>query len=103
MVERDKIPLVPATLTLYVPAEPEHDRVEVPEEPRITLVGLNEHDSPADGETLEARLTVPVNPFSGEIVTTDVPLAPALMFTLFGLVDILKSGTPITTKNRFIE
>ena len=50
------------TVTVYVPALPLQDRVEVPDVPKVTLVGLSVQVSPVEGETDDARLTVPVNP-----------------------------------------
>jgi len=38
------------------------DSVEVPEFPRVTLVGDGVQLKPVAGETLVARVTVPVNP-----------------------------------------
>jgi hypothetical protein len=39
-----------------------------------------------------ARVTVPVKPFRGAIVTEEVPLTPALTATLVGLDEMVKSG-----------
>jgi len=84
-------PLVPVTVTVYVPAVPEHDRVEVWDAPRTMLEGLRVHVRPA-GDTAEVRVTVPVNPLSGATVIVEVPVAPALTVTLVGLAEIAKSG-----------
>ncbi len=60
-------PLVPLTLTLYVPDGVEDDveivNVEVPGEPEeiVTLMGLNDGIGP-EGEMPAARLTMPLNP-----------------------------------------
>jgi hypothetical protein len=48
------------------------------------LVGLNVHVKPA-GDTVDARATVPVNPFTGATVIVDVAVAPARAPTLVGL------------------
>jgi hypothetical protein len=72
------------TVTVYVPAEPEQDSVEVCATPRTTLVGLRVHVRPA-GETVEARATVPVKPLTGVTVIIDVAVAPATALTLVGL------------------
>ncbi len=56
--------LVPVTVTAYVPPTEELTvRMEVPDPPATTLtvVGLNDGDSP-DGVTAAARLMVPANP-----------------------------------------
>jgi len=78
-------------VTVYEPAEPEHDSVDVPDP--VTLVGESVHVKPLLDETLEERETAPANPLSGEIVTVEVPATPALKVTLVGLVDIVKSWT----------
>jgi hypothetical protein len=44
-----------------MPADPSHDIVEVPEVPRVMLVGDRAHVRPAVGEMLLVRVTVPVN------------------------------------------
>ena len=53
---------MPVTVTVYVPAEPEHDSVEVPEAPNVSVVGVSVHVKPEEGDTVEARATVPVKP-----------------------------------------
>ena len=63
VAECDRLPLVPVTVTVYVPADPEQERVEVPEVPSVTLVGVRVQVSPVVGETAADRLTRPVNPF----------------------------------------
>jgi hypothetical protein len=78
-------PLVPVTVTVYAPAEPEQDRVEVPEVPKTMLVGLSVQVRPVLGDTEEVRVTVPVNPFWAVTVIVDVPVAPARTVTLVGL------------------
>lgn len=91
VLERD--PLVPVTVTVYVPAEPLHDSVEVPEVPRVTLVGDRAHVRPVDGEMAAARVTVPVKPLTLVRVMVEVPAAPALTVTLVGLAAIVKPWT----------
>jgi len=59
--------------------------------PRTTLAGPNVQVKPAD-ETRAVRVRVPMNPFTGAIVTFDVPLVLAPIFSPVGLVVILKSG-----------
>jgi hypothetical protein len=65
--------------------------VDVPEPPEI-LVGLNEHVSPA-GDCMALRVTAPVNPLTGVTVIADVPVAPAKIVRLLGLVVTVKSVT----------
>jgi hypothetical protein len=84
VAEWDSVPLVPVTVTVYVPADPEHERDEVWEAPRTMLVGVRVHVNPA-GATVEASATVPVNPLSGATVIVDVAVAPASALTLVGL------------------
>ena len=75
---------MPETVTVYVPAEPEHDRVDVCEAPRTILVGLRVQVRPA-GETVEVNATVPVKPFTGVTVIVEVAAAPELAAILVGL------------------
>jgi lysophospholipid acyltransferase (LPLAT)-like uncharacterized protein len=91
--ECDRVPLVPVTVTVYVPADPEHERVDVPEVPSVTLVGVRVQVSPVVGETAADRFTVPVNPFTAVTVTVEVPLEPATNATVVGLAAIVKSFT----------
>jgi hypothetical protein len=84
VAEWDRVPLVPVTVTVYVPAGPEHDKVEVCEAPRTTLVGLRVQVKPA-GETVDVSATVPVKPFTGVTVMVDVAVAPANALTAVGL------------------
>ncbi len=69
---------------MYVPADPLQESVEVWDAPRTMLVLLKLQASPA-GETVVARVTVPVNPFTGATVIVDVAVAPASAPTLVGL------------------
>jgi len=48
------------------------------------LVGLKVQVNPA-GETVDARATVPVKPFTGATVMVEVAVAPARALTLVGL------------------
>lgn len=92
-VECDRVPLVPITVTVYVPAEPEQERAEVPEVPNVILVGVNEHVRPVVGETIAERLTPPANPFTEVTVIVEVPLEPATNATAVGLATTVKSLT----------
>jgi hypothetical protein len=77
------------TVTVYEPAEPEQDRVEVPEP--VTLVGDSVHVRPVLGETLDVSETVPAKPSSAVTVIVDVPATPAFTVTLVVLALIVKS------------
>jgi len=82
-----------------LPAEPEQDRVEVAlvvVELRATLVGESVHARPVEGETVAARLTVPVNPPEPLTVIVEVPVAPARIVTLVGLAERLKLAGGLT-------
>jgi hypothetical protein len=85
---------VPETWTLYNPAEPKQDRVEVP----VGIVALSTtdvwdrlQDNPVAGVSNELRDTVPVKPCWPAAVMVDVPEDPASTETLVGLADIVKS------------
>ena len=65
-----------------------HDSVELPDV--VTLVGVSVH-----AVLLLARLTAPVNPFSGVMVIVDVPADPALRVTLVGVAVMVKSGAAV--------
>jgi len=70
----------------------EHERVEVWEAPRMMLVGVRVHVSPA-GDTAEVRATVPVKPLIGATVIVEVAAVPAVVVTAAGLADTEKSVT----------
>jgi hypothetical protein len=76
-----------------VPAEPLHDRVEVPEVPSVTLVGVSVQLKPVEGDTDGARVTVPVNELIEVTVIVEVPAMPAIARTEVGLAVTEKSGT----------
>jgi hypothetical protein len=80
-------------VTVYVPADPEHESAEVPEVPSVTLVGFKVQVSPVAGETAEDRFTGPVNPFTAVTVMVEVPLEPATNATVVGLAATVKSFT----------
>ncbi len=67
--EWDRLPLVPVTVTVYVPFSVEVDvattREEVPDPP-VIVSGLNVVVRPL-GEADAVRVTVPVNPLEGVI------------------------------------
>lgn len=61
VAEWDKSPLTPVTVTVYTPAVPLQDRVDVWLLPRTILVTSMPQVRP-EGETELARLTVPMKP-----------------------------------------
>ncbi len=77
------------TVTVNIPVEPEQERVEVWDTPRMMLVGLRVHDMPVAGEIEEVRVTVPVNPLTGATVIVEVP--PEAPVTLVGFAVTVKS------------
>ncbi len=87
VAERDKAPLVPVTVTVYVPAVPEQESVEVPEMPSVTLAGVNVHVKPVTGEMSADRFTVPVKPFTAVTVIVAVPLVVGLAATVKSLTE----------------
>jgi hypothetical protein len=89
----DRVPLVPVIMTVYVPAEPEQEREEVPLMPNVKLVGVNVQVRPVVGDTVADRLTVPANPFTPVTVMAEVPLEPATNATAVGLATTVKSFT----------
>jgi len=94
----DKFPLVPVTVTVYVPADPEQESEDVAEPPEgvVTLVGFKLHVKPVDGDTDAVNDTAPLNPFKLDTVIVEVPAVPALTLTEVGLVLIIKSGAAPT-------
>jgi hypothetical protein len=86
-------PLVPFTVTVYVPVLAVLATfivsVDVPDPPE-TWVGLKVAVRP-DGADAES-VTVPVNPFTDAIVIVEVPEYPLLMLNLVGDADIVKSA-----------
>lgn len=84
---------MPVTLTEYLPADPVHERTDVPEDPRVTAPGVRVQISPADGETAGVSVTVPANALIDVTVIEDVPAVPATTVTPVGLAFTEKSGT----------
>ena len=62
--------------------------------PKVTLVGLKVHVSPAGVDTDAESATVPVNPLTAVTVTVEVPDAPARIWAgVEALAAIVKSTT----------
>lgn len=87
------VPFVPDTLTVWTPALPVQDRVEVPDVPRVIVGGFKEQESPIAGEADEESVIGPANPFVAETVIIEVPVAFASVVTLDGLAVMLKSAS----------
>jgi len=93
VVVRDWPLLEPVTVTVYVPAEPEQESVEVcGVGGRVTLAGLRVQVRPA-GEAEADRATVPLNPLTPATVIVEV--AGTVM--LLGLALRVKSVTVTVT------
>lgn len=83
-------------MTLNAPADPEQDRVEVPDvwEPiSVTVEGERVQVSPVDGEIEEERSTVPVKPLRAVTLSAEFPLVPAFTVIVAGL-DVIVKGVP---------
>lgn len=81
---------------MYVPGTPLQDSVEIPEVPSETVCGESVQVRPVAGDTVSARVTVPVNELRLVTVIDDVPAVPAFTVTLVGLATTLKSGAWLT-------
>jgi hypothetical protein len=60
--EWDNEPPVPVIVTVYEPAVPEQDSVDVPDVPRMMLAGDSVQLRPVEGDIVLVRATIPVNP-----------------------------------------
>ena len=80
---------MPVTVTVYDPAVPLQESVDVPEP--VTLVGFRVHVKPVAGLMLGVRLTDAANPSRAVTVMVEAPEAPARTVALIGLAAIVKS------------
>ncbi len=71
-------------------------RVDVPETPRVTLVGLKAAEQPV-GAPVAVSETIPVNPFTGVTVMVEVAEDPATKVSDVGLAVTVKSVTVTAT------
>ncbi len=93
----DRVPPVPVTVTVKVAAlEQLTVRVDIPEVPRVTLVGLSVALQPV-GAPVAVRLTIPVNPLTAVTVIVDVAEVPATKVSEVGLAVTVKSITLTAT------
>ena len=81
-----RLPEVPVMVTVLVPDVAVLLAVSVRVLVLVVVAGLNEAVTPA-GRPEAARLTLPVNPFSGSTVMVLVALAPWFSVTLAGDAD----------------
>jgi len=95
VAERVSEPLAPASVTVKEPSVVplEHASMEVPDAPSGMVVGPKVHERPVDGETVEDRATVPVNPLSEVTVAVELPELPCAIETDVGLAATVKSST----------
>jgi hypothetical protein len=63
------------------------------EVPKVTLVGLSVHVSPAGVEVDTVKATVPVKPFTAVTVIVEVPVAPAKTWAGVAPAAMVKSTT----------
>jgi hypothetical protein len=82
---------VPVTVTITVPVTVKvHESVEEPEPP-ATVAGVRVH-----AELPDTSATLLAKPFTGAIVTVDVPAEFTTTDTAVGLTETVKSGRPVT-------
>jgi len=70
------------------------ESVEVPDPPRVTLVGFRVQARPVEGDIVAAIVTAPVKPWSAGravMVIVDDPAVPALTITVLGPAVTAKS------------
>jgi len=97
------VPLVPVTVSVYVPvgveAPTEIVRVDVAEPPEggVTEVGLKVLVVPVGRPEIE-RLTAELKPLKDVIVIVEVPEAPCVIVKDDGEADIVKSGAAVTVR-----
>ncbi len=86
-------PLVPVTVTLYVPTEPPlQDRIDVCDPPSVILFALKVHARPEAGDIDDVRTTLPVNPLTAARVIVDVTTVPDFATKFVGLAVSVKSS-----------
>ena len=91
VAEWDSVPLVPVMVTVYTPADPLQDRLEVPD--AVRLVGVRVQVRPVAGVIVDVRPTTPLKPWREVIVIVEVPAALAFVETDVGLAATVKSCT----------
>jgi len=93
VVDAELVPLVPFTVTVYCPGDPEQDSVEFPD--AVNVVTLREQERPVLGETVSFKVTVPENAISYVTVMVEIPGAPGSTATLVGLL-VTVNAVPTT-------
>ena len=96
VVECDKEPRVPVTVTVNVLlAEDAQDIAEVPEPAMLIVESVQE--SPVAGDVATVRVTVPANPLTPVTVKVEFPTVPTVMLIVAGLAATVKSWTTKVT------
>jgi hypothetical protein len=110
VMECEREPLVPVTVSVYVPGGVElavhtvRMDVAVPLGDRETVTGFKLETSP-EGEMEEDMVTLPLKLLILVTLMFELPQEPCAMLRLEGAVEIWKSGgaIPVTAKNTFTE
>jgi len=95
VVDFVKLPDVPVIVTVAVPVVAVLLAVSVRVLVLVVLAGLNEAETPL-GKPDAEKLTLPLKPFCGVIVTVLAPLAPCVIVRLFGDAESVKVGGGLT-------
>jgi hypothetical protein len=93
----DKLPAVPVTEIVAVPVAAVLLAVSVNVLVLELLVGLKDADTPLGRPDAE-KLTLPLNPLSGETVMVLVPLAPWMKLRLLGEAERVKFPVGFTLR-----
>ncbi len=97
VAETERLPLAPVTMTVKVPdVVPVHDKLLVPDVPRVTLADESVQAIPVVGEAVAVRATVPVKLFTEVTVIVEVAAVPTATVALVGLATTVKVGAPPT-------
>ena len=86
-----RLPDVPVTVTVAVPVAAVLLAVSVNTLEEVAGFGLKDAVTPV-GKPEAEKVTLPLKPFDGVIVTVLVPLVPCVIVTLLGAAERLKSG-----------
>jgi hypothetical protein len=98
-----KVPEVPVMVTVTVPGVAVLLAINVNVLVLVALVGLKEAVTPV-GRPEADKLTLPLKPFCGAMVTALVPLAPCAIVTLLGEAERVKFavGTAFTVRETVV-
>jgi hypothetical protein len=98
-----KVPEIPVIVTVTVPGGAVLLEVSVNVLALVALVGLKEAVTPV-GRPEADKLTIPLKPFCGVMVTALVPPAPCAIVTLLGKAESVKFavGTAFTVRETVV-